>query len=118
MNIVDFYLPHAHCVLNDQRVIIPDLVGNALTVMAYFLAGAALVQGVFRFRRLLLWSERLMFLHAAGFIVTCGCTHALQMWNWWHTDYQLAAWINVANGVISLSFSILLIRYFYHRLKD
>jgi hypothetical protein len=44
------------------------------------------------------------------FIVACGATHLLEVWNPWHTQYWLAGAIKVITALASVSTAIILAR--------
>jgi len=111
-----FWFPHSHCVLDDGFIIALDSCGNILTALAYYITPLILGTGVIKLWKLLRWSERLLFIHGAAFIATCGFTHILKAWNWWHANYMLEAIACIVNGVVSITFSAGLAVYFIKRL--
>lgn len=113
----ELWMPHAHCVLYDLRLILLSLVGNILTATAYFLIPFFLGMGTWRLRSLLHKSEQGLFFHGAVFIGFCGSTHVMEAWNWFHHNYWIEAIIVLATGLISVSFVFRLRRFIKRRFE-
>src|ERR1700733_12625885 len=50
-----------------------------------------------------------MFLCFGIFILACGATHAMEVWNLWHADYLLAGGIKAITAIASLATAVLLV---------
>jgi PAS domain S-box-containing protein len=55
-----------------------------------------------------------MFLAFGIFILACGATHAMEVWNLWHADYWLAGAIKAITAIASLLTAALLVRLVPH----
>ena len=55
-----------------------------------------------------------MFLAFGVFILACGATHAMEVWDLWHADYWLAGVIKAITAVASLVTAVLLARLVPH----
>ncbi len=51
-----------------------------------------------------------MFVLFGLFIVACGSTHLIEVWNLWHGDYWLSGIIKAITAAASVSTAILLVR--------
>src|SRR5260370_40767020 len=49
-----------------------------------------------------------MFLMFGLFIVACGSTHVIEVWNLWHADYWLAGIVKLITAIASIISAILL----------
>jgi PAS domain-containing protein len=49
-----------------------------------------------------------MFLAFGAFIVACGATHLVEVWNVWHSDYWFAAYVKVVTAIASVATAICL----------
>lgn len=100
----DFYMPHFHCVSGDPVVISLHVLGDLGTALAYALIPCAIVWTSWRYRGEADAELRSLLLHGAAFIVACGGTHVVEVWNWWHSDYMFAAFVKIFCGIVSLAF--------------
>lgn len=107
----EYWLPHAHCVLNDPLVISMHVLGDLGTALAYALIPLAIIWTSWAFRGHTTQELRDLLLHGAGFIVACGGTHVMETWNWWHADYLFAGWLKLFCGLVSLTFVWRMWRY-------
>lgn len=68
---------------------------------------------------LLLWltrkrkeqSSRWFFVSFAVFIVSCGTTHIMEIWNIWHANYWASATVKIITALASLATAITLFIY-------
>jgi PAS domain S-box-containing protein len=81
-------------------------ISDSLIALAYFSIPITLVWFV-RKRRDLPFSW--MFVLSGAFIVACGSTHAIEVWNIWHGNYWLAGVLKAITAGISVSAAVLLI---------
>ena len=79
--------PHGYCYLWNPGLVWLQVVSDSLTAAAYFAIPVVLILFVRR-RRDLLFSW--MFVLFGVFIVACGSTHLMEVWNLWHGNYWLA----------------------------
>lgn len=94
------FMPHGHCYFWKDEVLWPTVIGDALTVLAYVLIPVFLVRFImartdFRFNY--------VFLMFAGFILSCGFGHFVEILNVWEPHYILSAGVKVVTGVVSMA---------------
>src|SRR6266404_2888941 len=99
------FMPHGFCYLWDRDLIWLHVVSDVLIALAYFSIPLTLVYFVRKKRDL---PFHWMFLMFGLFIVACGSTHVLEIWNLWHADYWLAGIVKLITAIASIITSILL----------
>ncbi len=101
------FSPHGFCYLWNPRLIWLHVVSDLLIATAYFTIPVALLW-VIRKRRDLAFGWLVALFGV--FIVACGATHLMEVWDLWHTDYWLAGGIKALTAVASVSTAIVLVR--------
>jgi len=99
------FMPHGFCYLWDRDLIWLHVVSDVLIALAYFSIPLTLVYFVRKKRDL---PFHWMFLMFGLFIVACGSTHVLEIWNLWHADYWLAGIVKLITAIASIITAILL----------
>ena len=99
------FMPHGFCYLWDRDLIWLHVVSDVVIALAYFSIPITLVYFVRKKRDL---PFHWMFLMFGLFIVACGSTHVLEVWNLWHTDYWLAGIVKSITAIASIITAILL----------
>ena len=99
------YEPHGYCLLWNPGLIWTHVVSDLLIAAAYFSIPLALISLIHR-RKDLEFSG--MFALFAVFILACGMTHILSVWNLWHGDYGLEAVVKAVTAAASIPTAILL----------
>jgi PAS domain S-box-containing protein len=107
------YMPHGYCYLWNSRLMWLHIIADSLIVLAYFAIPLALVQFVRKRRDL---PFHWMFVCFGIFIVACGATHAMEIWNLWHGQYWLAGVVKAIAAVASVATAVLLFRLVPHAL--
>ncbi len=100
-------MPHGMCYEWDPKVIWLHVVSDGLISIAYYSIPLTLLYFV-RKRRDLQFSW--IFLCFAVFIVACGTTHLMEIWNIWHPVYWLSGSIKAVTAASSIITAILLVR--------
>ena len=100
------FRPHGYCYLWDTNLVWLHVISDSLIAAAYFAIPAVLVWFA-RKRRDLPFNW--MFLLFGVFIVACGMTHVMEVWNLWHANYWLAGVIKSLTAAASVSTAILLV---------
>jgi PAS domain S-box-containing protein len=104
------FMPHVAC-LRDPGVIWLHVVSDALIALAYLLIPIGLLR--------LMWlrndlrndlRHHWLFTLFAGFILTCGATHALAVVTLWTPFYRFEGLMKAATALISLATAVVLIR--------
>jgi PAS domain S-box-containing protein len=100
------FMPHGYCYLWNPGLVWLHVISDALIALAYFTISVTLLWFV-RKRRDLPFSW--IFVLFGIFIVACGATHLMEIWNLWHASYWLAGIVKAVTAVASVGTSILLV---------
>jgi PAS domain S-box-containing protein len=100
------FRPHGYCYLWNSGLVWLHLISDSLIALAYFTIPVTLLWFV-RKRRDLPFSW--MFVLFGVFIVTCGTTHVMEIWNLWYANYWLAGVIKAVTAAASVGTAILLV---------
>lgn len=101
------FLPHGHSYMWSPGVLWMHVVADILIAMAYFAIPFVLLYVTRRRRDLRLdW----LVVCFGIFVVACGLTHLIDVWNVWHTDYWLEGFLKVITAAASVPTAILLWR--------
>jgi PAS domain S-box-containing protein len=101
------FMPHGYCYLWNTRLVGLHLVSDSLIALAYFSIPITLIYFI-RKRRDLPFNW--MFVCFGVFILACGATHIMEVWNLWHADYWLSGLIKAVTALASVSTAILFVR--------
>jgi len=99
------FMPHGYCYLWNTGLVWLHVISDSLIALSYFAIPVTLFTFV-RKRRDVPFSW--MFVLFGVFIVACGMTHAMEVWNLWHADYWLAGGIKAITAAASVPTAILL----------
>jgi hypothetical protein len=99
------YAPHGYCLLWRPELIWTHVVSDALIAAAYFSIPVALM--TFVRKRPDVEFGRMFWLFAL-FILSCGFTHVMGIWNLWNGDYAAEATIKAITAAASVPTAILL----------
>ena len=102
------FLPHGHCYLWSPGVLWMNVVADILIAMAYFTIPFALLY-IARRRRDLPFDWLVVCFGI--FIVACGLTHVMDVWNVWHANYWLEGLVKLLTAAASVPTAILLWRF-------
>ena len=100
------FMPHGYCYLWNPGVVWLHVIADTLIAMAYFTIPVTLMWFV-RKRRDLPFSW--IFVLFGIFIVACGATHVMEIWNLWHASYWLAGVLKAVTAAASVGTAILLV---------
>jgi hypothetical protein len=101
------FAPHGFCYAWNTRLVWLHVVSDLLITFSYFSLPILLVYFV-RKRRDLPYSW--MFSLFGVFIVACGTTHLMEVWNLWHAQYWLAGIVKALTAVASVGTAVLFAR--------
>lgn len=105
------FMPHGMCYLWQPWVVWMHVVSDILIALAYVVIPAALVHFIRRRRDVPFdW----MFWCFGIFIVACGATHVMEVWNVWHANYLIAGGVKAITA--SVPTAVLLVRLIPHAL--
>jgi PAS domain S-box-containing protein len=103
----DGFMPHGMCYEWNPTVIWLNVVSDGLIALAYYSIPLTLLYFV-RKRKDLQFSG--IFLCFAMFIIACGTTHLMEIWNIWQPVYWLSGFLKAATAAVSVITAILLLR--------
>jgi PAS domain S-box-containing protein len=100
------FMPHGSCYLWKPGLVGLHGVSNAIIALSYFSIPVGLVY-IVRQRDDIPFNW--IFLLFAGFIISCGWGHLLDIWTLWHPNYWISGIVRAFTAVISLLSAIALI---------
>jgi two-component system, LuxR family, sensor kinase FixL len=101
------FMPHGHCYLWEPTILWTHIIGDLLTVLAYF----SIPIGLFIFiRKRKDLRHQGIFVLFAAFIFLCGITHLIDLWIIWVPTYRLESLAKVITGGISFFTAVALFR--------
>ncbi|SRR5581483_3996439 len=100
----DGFMPHAHCYMNNPRMIWLHVISDLFIGLAYVSISGTLAYMVWRASRSIPFHW--MFLAFGLFIVSCGFTHFMEVWTVWKPVYWLAGYVKVVTAVASVTTAI------------
>jgi PAS domain S-box-containing protein len=100
------FLPHGTCYLWDQKIVWLHVVSDSVITLAYYCIPIALIYLVHKRRDL---PFNWIFWMFGLFILGCGTTHLMEVWNVWHGSYLIAGVIKAFTAVVSLATAVVLI---------
>ena len=103
---MDHFMPHGFCYLWTPRLLWLHVVSDSLIALSYTTIPFTLVWFV-RKRKDLPFDW--MFLCFGLFIVACGATHYMEIWNTWNADYWAAGWVKLITAGASVVTAALLV---------
>jgi signal transduction histidine kinase len=103
----EHFLPHGHSYMWTPGILWMHVIADILIAMAFFAIASALIHSARR-RRDLPFTRMLLCLGI--FIVCCGLTRLMDVWNVWNTDYWLEGFIKVVTAAASVPTAIMLWR--------
>jgi PAS domain S-box-containing protein len=103
------FVPHGYSYLWQPGLVWLHVLSDSLIALACFSIPVMLIAFI-RKRRDLPFDW--MFVCFGVFILACGATHAMEVWNTWHGDYWLAGIVKAITAVASLATAILLVKLF------
>jgi light-regulated signal transduction histidine kinase (bacteriophytochrome) len=101
------FMPHGHCYFWTPGVLWMHVVSDILITMAYFAIPFVLLH-IARRRRDMPFKG--LFICFSAFIVACGLTHVMNVWNVWNSAYWLEGAMKVLTAAASVPTAILLWR--------
>jgi two-component system sensor histidine kinase/response regulator len=102
----DGFMPHGMCYEWDPVVIWLHVISDGLISIAYYSIPITLFYFVHK-RKDLQFSS--IFVCFAVFIIACGTTHLMEIWNIWHPVYWLSGGIKALTAAASIVTAILLL---------
>jgi PAS domain S-box-containing protein len=103
----DDFMPHGYCYNWVPGMVWLHVISDSLIFLAYMTIPFTLIH-IARRRKDLPFNW--MFVCFGVFIVACGLTHVMEVWNLWHASYWLAGGVKVVTAVASIGTAILLVQ--------
>ncbi|MGZ3255125.1 MAG: sensor histidine kinase, partial [Burkholderiaceae bacterium] len=103
----DGFIPHGHCYLWQPGVLWLHVISDTLIVLAYYSMPVTLLYFVRQRKDL---EFHWMFICFAIFILACGTSHLMEIWNVWHPTYWLSGIIKAITALSSIPTAYLLIK--------
>ncbi len=100
-------MPHGGCYLWTQSLIALHATSDALIVLSYYSIPITLLYFVRKRKDL---KFHWMFVCFAVFILACGTSHLMEIWNIWHADYWLSGAVKAVTALASVPTAFLLVR--------
>ena len=100
-------IPHGYCLLWNPKLLWLHAGSDTVIAAAYFLIPVSLVQFVRRRRDV---PFNLVFLCFGAFILLCGTTHVLSVYNIWVPNWWLSGIVKLLTALVSVATALLLVR--------
>lgn len=97
------FMPHGGCFLWQPSLLWLHAGSDGLIALAYFSIPLTLLYFLRRRPGLRLNGLILMF---GGFILACGVTHLMSIWNLWHSSYRLEGVLKAVTALLSLATAV------------
>jgi len=98
------FMPHGHCYQWQPHILWLHVVSDAVITLAFFSIPVQLVYVVQR-SRAEVTSDWVIVLFAL-FILACGTTHLMEIFNVWRTEYLIAGVIKAITALVSAATAI------------
>jgi PAS domain S-box-containing protein len=100
------FMPHGFSYLWNPRIVWLNVISDGLIALSYFCIPLILVY--FMRKNPDIPFNRIFWMFG-GFILACGTTHAMEIWNVWHGNYLLAGVIKALTAAVSVLTTAMLI---------
>jgi PAS domain S-box-containing protein len=100
------FMPHGYCYLWNPLVLWLNVISDALITLSYYCIPVVLIYFARRNRELPFTRIFWMF---GAFILACGTTHLMEVWNIWHASYLAAGFLKAATALVSVLTAAMLI---------
>ena len=98
-------MPHGHCYFWTRSLILINVISDSIIAIAYYTIPVALYVFVKKRKDI---SFSWIFVLFAIFILACGTTHLMEIWNIWHGTYRLTSVVKVITAIASILTAILI----------
>jgi PAS domain S-box-containing protein len=93
------FMPHGYCYLWNPRIVWLHVISDGLITLSYYAIPVILVYFIRKNKDLPFNGIFWMF---GGFILACGTTHFMEIWNVWHGNYLLAGMVKAGTAALSV----------------
>ena len=100
------FMPHGYCYLWDPRILWLNVISDGLITLSYYAIPVILIYFIRKNRNL---PFNRIFWMFGTFILACGTTHLMEIWNVWHGSYMLAGVVKGATAAVSVVTAAMLV---------
>ncbi len=100
------FMPHGYCYLWDPGIVWLHVISDGLITLSYYCIPVVLIYFIRKNRDI---PFNRIFWMFGTFIMTCGTTHLMEIWNVWHGSYLLAGVIKAVTATVSIITAAMLI---------
>src|SRR5258708_5106587 len=100
------FMPHGYCYLWDPTILWLHVISDALITLSYYCIPIVLVYFIRKNRDL---PFNRIFWMFGTFILACGTTHLMEIWNIWHGSYLASGVIKAVTAAVSVVTAAMLI---------
>ena len=100
------FMAHGYCYMWNPRIVWLHVISDGLIAAAYYCIPIILIYFIRKNRSLPLNKVFWMF---GAFILACGTTHVMEIWNIWHATYFVAGVIKALTAAVSVVTAAMLI---------
>ena len=93
------FMPHGFCYLWDPRIVWLHVISDGLIALSYYCIPVVLFYFIRKNRDLPF--DRIFWMFGT-FILACGTTHLMEVWNVWHGSYLVAGVIKAITAAVSV----------------
>ena len=101
------FMPHGYCYMWVPGLVWLHVISDSLITLAYLSIPFTLAYFV---RRRTDLPFNWMFVCFGVFILACGATHAMEVWDLWHANYWVAGVVKAVTAIASLTTAVLLVK--------
>jgi len=101
------FMPHGFCYLWDPRIVWLHVISDALIALSYYGIPVILVYFIRKNRGRPF--NRVFWMFGA-FILACGTSHLMEVWNVWHGSYLISGVVKAITAVVSVATVAMLVR--------
>ena len=109
------FMPHGGCYLWTQSLIALHAISDGLIVLSYYSIPFLLLYFMRR-RKDVDWKLQWVLGCFALFVLACGTTHLMEIWNIWHANYWLSGLSKAFTALVSMLTLVLFIKLLPHAL--
>ncbi|MGA8271917.1 MAG: CHASE3 domain-containing protein [Candidatus Sulfotelmatobacter sp.] len=100
------FMPHGYCYMWNPQIVWLHVISDGLITVSYYAIPVILIYFIRKNRDLPFHGLFWMF---GTFILACGTTHLMEIWNVWHGNYMLAGVIKAATATVSVITAAMLV---------
>jgi PAS domain S-box-containing protein len=100
-------MPHGGCYLWTQSLILLHAISDGAIGLAYYAIPFILFYFVRQRKDV---KFKWIFLCFAAFVLACGTTHLLEIWNIWHANYWLSGFVKAVTALVSVFTTVWLVK--------